>query len=89
MTAESEAAAERPAFWKRTIGYVLAGAFLVWVFHDIHVGRMFEHIGSMTWWWVLPAVACDVLGYVCDGVRWRCLLLPVGRLSVRRATQAV
>ena len=89
MTAESGAPVERQARWKAALGYVLAGAFLVWVFHDIHVERMFGHIGSMTWWWVLPAVACDVLGYVCDAARWRVLLLPVGRLSLLRATQAV
>ena len=89
MTAESGPPVERPARWKTALGYVLAVAFLVWVFHDIHVERMFGHIGSMTWWWVLPAVACDVLGYVCDAARWRALLLPVGRLSLLRATQAV
>lgn len=76
-------------FWKQVAGYVLAAACLVWVFHDTHIQRMAEHIGSMTWWWVLPAICCDVLGYVCDGIRWRWLLFPVGRLPVLRATQAI
>jgi uncharacterized protein (TIRG00374 family) len=80
---------DRVALWKRAIGYLVAGACLVWVFHDIHVERMFSHIGSMNWWWVAPAVACDVLGYVCDAARWRALLMPVGRLSLLRAVQAV
>ncbi len=81
--------AGRSGRWKQGLGYLLAAAFLVWVFHDVHVERMFEHIGSMNWWWVAPAVACDVLSYVCEGVRWHYLLLPVGRLPVLRATQAV
>jgi glycosyltransferase 2 family protein len=89
VTAGSGASAGRAAFWKRLFGYLLAGACLVWVFHDIHAERMFEHIGSMNGWWVLPAVACDVLGYVCDAARWRSLLLPAGRLPLLRATQAV
>ncbi len=89
MTVADEAPAERPAPWRKAVGYVVAVACLVWVFHDIHVERMFAHIGSMTWWWVLPAVACDILGYVCDAARWRALLLPMGQLPLRRAVQAV
>ena len=89
MTGDSGPAMARTVPWKQLLGYALAGASLVWVFHDTHVERMFGHIGSMSWWWVLPAVACDVFGYVCDGARWRYLLLPVGRLSVWRATQAI
>jgi len=75
--------------WKQALGYSLAGAFLVWVFHDIHVERMLAHIGSMSWWWIPAAVVCDILSYCCEGVRWHYLLLPAGRLPVLRATQAV
>lgn len=79
----------RPAAWKRILGYLLAAACLTWVFHDIHVERMLDQIGAMSWWWVLPAVACDILSYVCEGARWHYLLRPAGRLSVLRATQAI
>jgi len=75
--------------WKRAAGYLIGAACLVWVFHGIHVERMLGYIGAMNWWWVIPAVACDVLSYVCEGVRWHYLLRPVGRLSVLRATEAV
>ncbi|MFB3778614.1 MAG: lysylphosphatidylglycerol synthase transmembrane domain-containing protein [Bryobacteraceae bacterium] len=89
LTVQPGAAAARSAFWRTVLGYALAGAGLIWVFHDVHIERMAGYIGSMSWWWVLPAVASDILGYVCDAVRWRVLLLPVGRMSLLRATQAV
>ncbi len=79
----------RAELWKRAAGYLIAAACLVWVFHDTDVERMPGYIGAMNWWWVIPAVACDVLSYVCEGVRWHYLLRPVGRLSVLRATEAV
>jgi uncharacterized protein (TIRG00374 family) len=50
---------------------------------------MLAHVGAMNWWWVIPAVGCDILSYVCEGLRWQYLLRPLGRLSVLRATQAV
>ena len=89
VSAEAGPASGRAAPWKQILGYALAVACLVWVFHDVHVERMLEHMGSVSWWWVLPAVVCDILGYVSDGVRWRMLLMPVGRLQVLRATQAI
>jgi hypothetical protein len=41
------------------------------------------------WEWVAAAVACDVVSYVCQGVRWTFLLSPLGRLSWFRVTQAI
>ena len=80
---------QRAPLWQQILGYVLAAAFLIWVFHGVHVERMFHYMGSMSWWWIVPAVVCDVMGYASDGVRWRCLLLPLGRIPVLRTTQAI
>jgi uncharacterized protein (TIRG00374 family) len=75
--------------WKQAAGYLIGAACLLWVFHDIHVERMFAYIGAMNWWWVIPAVAFDILSYVCEGIRWHHLLRPAGGLPVLRATEAV
>jgi uncharacterized protein (TIRG00374 family) len=75
--------------WKQAAGYLIGAACLLWVFHDIHVDRMLVYIGAMNWWWVIPAVAFDILSYVCEGMRWHYLLRPAGRLSVLKATEAV
>ncbi len=41
------------------------------------------------WDFVALAIVLDFLTYVLQGMRWRILLLPVGHLSTRRATQGV
>jgi hypothetical protein len=44
---------------------------------------------GIRWGWILPAIAFDVIAYATQGVRWRLLLRPLGKLSPLRATQAV
>jgi uncharacterized protein (TIRG00374 family) len=45
---------------------------------------------SITNWWLVGlAISIDVLTYVVQGVRWKLLLAPIGRLSTMRATQYI
>jgi uncharacterized protein (TIRG00374 family) len=74
---------------KIAAGYAVAVACLVWVFHDVSVVEVWQHMIQLTWYWVALAVVFDILGYVFQGVRWRYLLHPVGDLSVIKATQAI
>lgn len=74
---------------KPLLGYAIAAACLVWVFHDVHAGRLLQQIVAIDWRWVLLAILFDVLSYLCQGIRWRLLLRPVGHISIMRATQAV
>ncbi len=69
--------------------YAIALAFLVWVFHDVHPRRLLATMAISNWWFVVLAVAVDVLTYVLQGIRWKLLLAPVGRISPVRATQAI
>jgi glycosyltransferase 2 family protein len=71
------------------LGYALAAACLVWVLHGVRLGEMFARVGSLRWGWVAVAIGCDVLSYLCQGVRWMFLLRPTGRLPVLRTTQAI
>ena len=73
---------------KPVLGYIVAVAGLAWVFHDIHPGRLFAELPRIRWGLVALGIICDVLSYVCQGVRWHLLLRPLGRVSVLRATQA-
>jgi glycosyltransferase 2 family protein len=73
---------------KAGLGYIVAAACLGWVFHDIHPGRLFAEIPRIRWGLVALGLICDILSYVCQGVRWHFLLRPLGRVSVLRATQA-
>jgi len=75
--------------WKTALGYLVAAACLVWVFHDVRFGELFHEIRMMNWWLVALAVAFDILSYVCQGWRWSLLLHPKGSLSVLQTTQAI
>ncbi len=74
---------------KAWIGYVVAAACLVWVFHDVRWSDLFSHVKAMTWWLLVPAIAADIGSYVTQGARWSLLLRPLGRLPVVKAVQAI
>lgn len=74
---------------QQVLVYLIAGVCLVWVFHDIHFGLMLKSMTHITWYWLALAMCLDVLGYVCQGLRWQLLLRPLGRLSVLQGVQAV
>lgn len=76
--------------WPRAaLGYALALVCLVWVFHDLDLGTLLRRVAAMNLCWVVAAILCDVLSYVCQGVRWRLLLRPLGDVSSLRSTQAI
>ncbi len=74
---------------KRLPGCLIAAACLMWVFHGTHPKHLATDLVSMNWWWIPPAILCEVASYVCQGIRWRALLAPAGELSMRRATEAI
>ena len=74
---------------KRILAYTFALACLVWVFHDIDIRRLLAAMSIANWRFIVLAIMVDILTYVLQGLRWKLLLAPVGRLSCMRATQAV
>lgn len=76
--------------WLRTLlSYAIGFVCLVWVFHNYDFGDLLHRVAAMNPYWIVAAVLCDVLSYVCQGLRWRLLLRPFGSISVLRSTQAV
>jgi hypothetical protein len=71
------------------IGYTLAAACLVWVFHDFEWKQFAHNVAAINWWWIPAAVLGDTLSYLCQGLRWHLLLEPQGGLSIMRTTQAI
>ena len=71
------------------VGWLLATAGLLWVLHDLELEQLGQQFANMKWHWLALAIACDVLSYVCQGVRWQLLLKPIGKLSTLRSTQAI
>src|SRR5712692_8688121 len=74
---------------KGALVYTFAAACLVWVFHDVHPRQLLATMSIANWWFVALAIFIDILTYVLQGVRWKLLLAPVGRLSTLRATQGI
>jgi uncharacterized protein (TIRG00374 family) len=76
--------------WLRmALSYALAIACLVWVFHDYDFSDLLRRVVTLNPLLVAMAIICDVLSFVCQGLRWRLLLKPFGSISVLRATQAI
>jgi hypothetical protein len=75
--------------WVAWLGYLLAALCLVWVFHDVDPRDLARDAARIRWAWVAFAIGFDIVGYVCQGLRWWFLLPRERRPSVLRATQAV
>lgn len=76
-------------FIKLAFGYLFALFSLIWVFHDISFSELVKTMINFHFEWIVLAVCFDTLSYICQGIRWRLLLLSKGDISVLRATQAV
>jgi uncharacterized protein (TIRG00374 family) len=74
---------------KKLLGYGIAAACLIWVFHDVKFSELTAHMRTILWGWVAVAIVCDVLSYVSQGFRWKMLLRPTGDISIIRTTQAI
>jgi glycosyltransferase 2 family protein len=88
----SDTPAPRPNSYrvaKRITGYIIALGCLLWVFRDVHLRPLFGAMKIARWEFVALAIVLDILTYLFQGVRWHILLLPVGNLGARRATQGV
>ena len=74
---------------KHAFGYLFALFSLIWVFHDISFSELVKTMINVHIEWVVVAVCFDILSYICQGIRWRLLLLSKGDISLLRATQAI
>jgi uncharacterized protein (TIRG00374 family) len=74
---------------KSALVYGFAVACLLWVFHNVHPRQLLASMFIANWGLVALAVIADILTYVLQGLRWKLLLAPVGRLSTLRATQGI
>jgi glycosyltransferase 2 family protein len=78
-----------PGFFMPIFRYVIAGGCLLWVFYDIHPGRLLDTLFIRNWLWIPLAVFFQLSNFCLQGMRWKFLLYPLGNLSWFRTTQAV
>ena len=74
---------------RTAFGYALAFACLCWVLRHLDPGDLLRRLWALDLFWVAAAVLFDVLSYVCQGLRWKLLLRPVGNVPVLRTIQAI
>lgn len=91
MSASDQAAPAIPVRIRayRWLVYAVCIAFLVWVLRGIHFRRAAQDWAEVAWRWVALGILFDVLSYVAQGVRWKLLLTPFGRVRVRASVRAV
>jgi uncharacterized protein (TIRG00374 family) len=71
------------------IGYGLALLSLIWVLHDFHIMRELRRMASADWRWVLLGMALEVVSYAVQGLRWKLLLTPFGKVRLSSAVRSV
>jgi glycosyltransferase 2 family protein len=71
------------------VGYAVSLVCLIWVLYDFHIREALAELANVSWRWVLLAIGLDVLSYVVQGVRWKFLLSPFGRVKTKHAIRAV
>jgi glycosyltransferase 2 family protein len=85
--------ATRPSARRRRaytwVGYAVSIACLVWVLYDFHVRQALEELAAVSWRWVALGIGLDILSYVVQGLRWKFLLSPFGRVKTKNAIRAV
>ncbi len=69
--------------------WMAAAAALIWVLHGFEWREFVNDLAFIDWKWVVPAVAFDILSYVCQAWRWNYVLKPLGAPSLLRSTQAI
>ena len=61
----------------------------MWVYHGFDWKEQLPRVARTDLRWVTLAMLSDIAVYVCQGIRWRYLLSPLGPVSTWKATQAV
>lgn len=89
MTAPAQAETRARSHAALLAGYGLAIVCLFWVLHDIHPRRALRDVANVSWKWVMVGMLFDVLSYGAQGIRWKFLLQPFGRVRLSHSVRAV
>jgi glycosyltransferase 2 family protein len=93
MNIESSNPSKKRILNSRTLrsagGYAVAVIALYWVFHDIKFSMLTREFTHVKWELALLGMCIDVGRYMTQSIRWRLLMLPVGRISIGRTFQAL
>jgi uncharacterized protein (TIRG00374 family) len=66
-------------------GLVISGAALYFAFKNIPLRELGRYLGSINYFWMVPAVAISLFSFYLRAVRWRLILESVRKIGVWRA----
>lgn len=66
-------------------GAVLSAAALYFAFKNVPLGELVGYLGTINYFWVLPAVVITLISFFLRAVRWRIILESATRISFWRA----
>lgn len=63
------------------IGILISVLLLYWVFRDVCWEELWQTIGQINWWWLIPTVVVTYLALWIRALRWRYLLIAEPKYS--------
>lgn len=78
-----------PKWLVPTVGYSIAIASLIGVFHQFDYRQLEQDVRTLSWGWVILGIALNLAVYVLDGWRWAVLLSPDEDTPVAECVKAV
>src|SRR5271170_3653480 len=67
-----------PKWLVPTVGYSIAIASLIWVFHAFDYQQLGQDLRTLHWGWVIAGILLNIAVYLVDAWRWKVLLSPAG-----------
>jgi glycosyltransferase 2 family protein len=72
-----------------TVGYAIAIASLIWVFHQFDYRALEQDVRQLHWGWVSLGILLNLAVYILDAWRWQVLLSPVEAVPLTECGKAV
>ena len=63
------------------LGLVFSGVAIAVSFRNIPVTELFDYIGTINFWWIVPSTALGLFTYFIRALRWQVILNPVKRIG--------
>jgi len=78
-----------PKWLVPTVGYSIAIASLIWVFHAFDYEQLGQDLRSLHWGWVVAGIALNLMVYLVDAWRWSVLLQPAEIVPLGECVKAI
>ncbi|HDP25156.1 MAG TPA: flippase-like domain-containing protein [Deltaproteobacteria bacterium] len=67
------------------VGTAVSAVALYVTFSQIPLADLWDYLGTINYWWLIPSIVLGALSYVFRVIRWQVILLPVKQTSFANA----